>query len=606
MDSYFIKAISQELQELLPGSQIGKPWLKDSLCLIIPSITPKEQRVFLSCSCHPSLPLLYLSEQKSPKLHREPEQTEVLFQKYLTRATITEVYPLDLERVLFFRLEKKGRLHFASLEHSKMNLIVEMTGRNSNIILTNEQNIILAALRYVPSQRNRFRQILQGQSYQPPPVQKKKVQEIDQKEFFELLDQKPVSAQSNQISMESYLQQHLGGLDPLIIREICFRSLQEDTIFPVREITAQDNIWQILQEIISLYRQGAFSPRIIFPNEGPPRLSAIPLSHLCSAGQQEDFIFESPSLAARQFEIIQSERMALSQLRSQLEHGILDTLNRLNSRLCGLIDDQKEAERAEEYRQKGDLIMAHLRQVEKGQTVLVAENFYTSTSGDNLTIALDPTLTPIQNAQHYYKLYHKGKKAVALIQHRLQATEERIFSISHFREIIMNLKDLSELEEWRNKLKIEGLLSQDCTNLNLKSNSSSSTTKTGQGIPGKNIRKLLSLDGLQILIGKNDRGNDTIVCSIAQKHDLWFHAQDVAGSHVLLRNPQRLETPPLTSLQQAASLAAYYSKARKDTKVMIDYTQARYVTKPKGAKPGLVIVHQKKSILVTPTQASRS
>jgi len=113
------------------------------------------------------------------------------------------------------------------------------------------------------------------------------------------------------------------------------------------------------------------------------------------------------------------------------------------------------------------------------------------------------------------------------------------------------------------------------------------------------MRKYISVDGFEILVGKNDRGNDALTSKIARKHDLWFHAQDMPGSHVLIRNPQRLEQIPFPTIRQAASLAAYFSKARKDTKIMVDYTFAKYVTKPKGFKPGLVLVNQKKSILVS-------
>ncbi len=115
----------------------------------------------------------------------------------------------------------------------------------------------------------------------------------------------------------------------------------------------------------------------------------------------------------------------------------------------------------------------------------------------------------------------------------------------------------------------------------------------------KDIRQYVSVDGFEILVGKNDRGNDALTCKIARKHDLWLHAQDMPGSHVLIRNPARLDQIPFPTIRQAASLAAYFSKARNDTKIMVDYTFAKYVTKPKGFKPGLVLVKQKKSILVS-------
>jgi predicted ribosome quality control (RQC) complex YloA/Tae2 family protein len=129
---------------------------------------------------------------------------------------------------------------------------------------------------------------------------------------------------------------------------------------------------------------------------------------------------------------------------------------------------------------------------------------------------------------------------------------------------------------------------------------SSSQQRPGERSVFKDVRRYLSVDGLEILVGKTDRGNDTLTGKIAQKNDLWFHTQDVPGSHVLVRNPERLPQLPFPTIRQAASLAAYFSKARKDTKVAVDYTFRKYITKPKGAKPGLVLVMQKHSILVAP------
>ncbi|MDQ1318483.1 MAG: hypothetical protein QG588_2145, partial [Candidatus Poribacteria bacterium] len=153
--------------------------------------------------------------------------------------------------------------------------------------------------------------------------------------------------------------------------------------------------------------------------------------------------------------------------------------------------------------------------------------------------------------------------------------------------------------EYADLLKEKGLLHSD-DGRKFPSSQRTGDKQTAGRVALKDIRRYVSVDGLEILVGKNDRGNDSLTCKIAQKDDLWFHTQDVPGSHVLVRNPQRLPQIPFSTILQAASLAAHYSKARKDTKVAVDYAFKKYITKPKGARPGLVLMTQKSTVLVPP------
>jgi predicted ribosome quality control (RQC) complex YloA/Tae2 family protein len=241
---------------------------------------------------------------------------------------------------------------------------------------------------------------------------------------------------------------------------------------------------------------------------------------------------------------------------------------------------------------------------------LEAENFFDPRQSACITIPLDPLLTPAQNAQAYYKKYTKAKKSLDIVLQRLEAAQEEIDFLLSLHAGIEAESSLPLLHEHAELLKEKGFLSLDegrkfpASQRAGERQTAEKQAAAGKQISGrvslKDIRRYMSVDGLEILVGKNDRGNDALTCRIAQKDDLWFHTQDVPGSHVLVRNPQRLSRIPFSTVLQAASLAAYYSKARKDTKVAVDYAFKKYITKPKGARPGLVLMTQKSTVLVPP------
>jgi len=581
MDSFFVKAIGMELQTKIIGAKIGKLWLDGPFRLIIPLLN-LEEKAYLYCSCLPSLPILYLTEKKILCKEKGPEQTELLLRKYLTGALITEVQLIDIERILLFHLQRDTQGQGFPSEHPKMRLIIEIMGRNGNIILTNDQDKILAALRYVPAYKSRYRHILLGDIYKFPPLLKIAPHILDKSAFFEL--QKSFDGT---ISLEKFLQQKIAGLSPALAAEICCRAKNK------KKVHGEKNaLWEAFSEIVHIYQQGLFSPRICYLKRDTARLCPFSFAHYAHS-TIPDQIFTSAGKAAEHFENIQLQQNDFNSLQSLLLQKIRQSLTKAKSRQSALIKDNQKANSAEEYRQQADIIMANLSRIKKGQNHLEAENFYSSQEpAPSISIPLDPLLTPTQNAQHYYKRYTKAKKSLDYIKPRLESTVQNITFLSSMQKKIDDENQLSGLEEYKNILRNKKIIHPE------KGTSSDSQTSAAKSLL-KDIRQYVSVDGFEILVGKNDRGNDALTCKIARKHDLWFHAQDMPGSHVLIRNPARLEQIPFPTIKQAASLAAYFSKARKDTKIMVDYTFAKYVTKPKGFKPGLVLVKQKKSILVS-------
>lgn len=333
-----------------------------------------------------------------------------------------------------------------------------------------------------------------------------------------------------------------------------------------------------------------------------------------------DQVFKSASEAAGYFERIEQKYGAAQALRDLLGQKVRLALERAKVRQSALENDFQKADQAQEYRQKGDIITAHLHRLKKGMDQLEAENFFDLRQLTSITIPLDPLLTPVQNAQAYYKKYAKAKKSLDIVMQRLEAVQEEIDFLLSLQGKIEAEGTLSLLHEYADLLKEKGIFQPEGRNFpasqrtgtaekqNAGRQNTSRLNAGGQHARGQNggrtalkdIRRYMSVDGLEILVGKNDRGNDALTCRVAQKDDLWFHTQDVPGSHVLVRNPERLSQIPFSTVLQAASLAAYYSKARNDTKVAVDYTFRKYITKPKGARPGLVLMTRKSTVLVPP------
>ncbi|MEW5801517.1 MAG: NFACT family protein [bacterium] len=654
MDSFFIKALGQELKSAITGARVGMPFLEDPFRIIFP-LTVSGKKVYLYCSCHPSLPVLYLMEEEPPcKEEKGHDQAETLIQKYLTGADITEIRVVEMERILILRLQIDRRHRDLPPEYPAMYLIFELIGRYANVIVTAEQGAglsaepaslidsakntrpsaaivpsvtteplptgkspatmgkILVALRYVPAYKNRYRQILLGHPYRFPPPPKGKADPLSQTEetFFRFLE-----AYECTIPLPEFLHQHMAGLDLLVAREICQRArIRSDN----RRDNGRDKIheekkslWTAFQEVLDIYREGIFSPRILHFDNGSVRLFSFPLDkHPDRPGQEgkerseeyieehSDSVFQSASEAARHFERIEQKHDAAQVLRDFLRQRIRLALERVRSRQSALEEDFMKADQAEEYRQKGDIITANLHQLKKGMDHLEAENFFDPRQSALITIPLDPLLTPAQNAQSYYRKYTKAKKSADIVLQRLEAAQEEAAFLSSLKDKIEAESRLPLLHEHESLLREKGFLHLEGSQASISQRTAG--RRSDERSVFKDIRRYVSTDGMEILVGKNDRGNDALTCKIAQKDDLWLHTQDVAGSHVLIRNPERLSQIPFSTILQAASLAAYFSKARKDTKVAVDYAFRKYITKPKGARPGLVLMTRKSTVLVPP------
>jgi predicted ribosome quality control (RQC) complex YloA/Tae2 family protein len=486
---------------------------------------------------------------------------------------------MGTDRIIRFQLEKQSRVGTAR----RVFLIVELIGRNSNIILVDKDNgLIIDALRRVTHQMSRFRQILPKVAYLPPPPQTRLNPQTDSlPEFKEM-----ICSDSDQTVVHA-LVGTIVGMSVSTAREVAFRSgvdWEEKPIF-----LSKEKLLELWENICSLYRKSWDGKAFIIFDE---KKSPVDFCAFDSGWVLAEQKLQVSSLSkaveyfcARRFE---------TQRKEQLQQSISTSLNKAllfcRTKLKRLKEELTEAQEAESLKIKGEILTANLSQIKKGQAEVKLSNFY-DPQGQEVSIVLDPELSPIENARRYFRRYRKLRKGRNITAERLAQERKRAEELEGYCKQAETLTDYVDLLALRDELAQNGYLKIE--------------------IPGKkrakegkkeNIapRRYLTSTGWTVLVGRTDRENDILTLRLAAPDDLWFHAQGSPGSHVVLRRKDRKSEPDKTTLEETAALAAYWSKARGAETVPVSYTLAKYVRKPRGAKPGTVTISREKTLFVNP------
>lgn len=272
---------------------------------------------------------------------------------------------------------------------------------------------------------------------------------------------------------------------------------------------------------------------------------------------------------------------ALKQKAGDMEHHLQGELAKNRGKLEKFIESIQDTREAEQFRLYGELITAHLHQIQKGLTEVSLPNFYENM--EPVTIPLDPGLSPLENAQAYFKKYNKVKKSIPILEEQIRLTQTEI---AYLEGVLLQIRqsNWNELDEIREELEQEGYLK------------AKQKGKAAKKRPPVRLEHYRSSDEVEILVGKNNRQNDYLTMKLASSSDTWLHTKDIPGSHVVIRS----KSPSETTLREAAHLAAYFSKGRESSQVPVDYTLIKNVWKPNGAKPGFVLYEKQKTIYVTP------
>lgn len=538
-DGFFLHHLTKELQdELLYGriQKVNQPFEHE----LVLTIRNNRKNYKLLLSAHPVFGRLQITKTdfQNPQT---PNTFTMIMRKYLQGAVIENIIQIENDRVLEIAFSNKNEIG----DNIKVTLVVEIMGKHSNIILIDKaESKIIESIKHIGFSQNSYRTILPGSTYIAPP-------KTDAKNPFTVSDEKLFEI----LQTEDLAPRHLQKL---------FQGLGRDT--------AENLAAQLSDDKLKQFR--AFFARPVQPNMTDKSFAAVPFD---KSGQT----FDSLSELLDVFYQDKAERDRVNQQSSDLIHRVQTELDKNIKKLAKQEKELAATENAEEFRQKGELLTTYLSMVPNNQDQVELDNYYTN---EKITIALDKSLTPNQNAQRYFKKYQKLKEAVKHLTGLIEETKHTITYLESV-ETALSHASISDIEDIREELVETGFVKRRTRDKRHKR---------------KKPEQYLASDGKTIImVGRNNLQNDELTFKMAKKGELWFHAKDIPGSHVLIKDNLNPSDEVKTD---AAELAAYYSKARLSNLIQVDMIEAKKLNKPTGAKPGFVTYTGQKTLRVTPTE----
>lgn len=577
LDGLVIHSIVDELHKKLLGGKIDKVYQPENDEVVLHIRNNKENfKLVLSCSA--SNPRVYLASNYKKENPINAPMFCMLFRKYIQGGNIVDISQIGFERIIKISVESFDELK----EKTTKDIIIEIMGRHSNIILTHSfDNKIIDSAKRIPPSVSRVRQILPGQIYVLPPEQDKlnPIDEVSLNLFIDTL------TSFNGPIFKAIYSKFL-GISPVVAKEICFRANIDENIL-IDEISSND-ISKIYKEFYSLFKSikdNMYNPSMVIDESIDKVLdfSCINLSQFSNLSIIND---DSISKILENYYVTKDIKDRIHQRSSDLRKSISIKLDRLYNKLNKQEKELIESENAEIYKVKGELITSYIYMIEKGMKSIEVANFY-DPEYKNIIISLNPNFTPSENAQKYFKKYNKMKTAKKEITSQIEITKEEIDYLENIILSIENCENLAELMDIREELSKVGYL-------RTKNNSKRETKLTTKP------HEFISSNGFKILVGKNNKQNDHLTLKIASNEDIWMHTKNIPGSHVIIKTEGK-EVPDET-IFEGAMLAAFFSKSKMSSQVPVDYTKKKNVKKPNGSKPGMVIYETNSTIYVTPTE----
>lgn len=574
LDGIVIAALVKELRDTLLGGHIQKIAMpeKNELLLTVKNHAAQHR---LLISCEASLPLLYLQAENKPSPLTAPGFA-MLLRKHIGSGKITAVEQLGLERIVRIETTQLNELG----DIAPRALYTELMGKYSNIIFTDEDDVILDSMRRVPASVSSLREVLPGRPYfVPEKLQKTKPLELSETDFTAAL-----TAQGS-LPLDRALSSAFSGISSLIAQEVLFRtSLEPREVFDGLSAEKRNALYSVFSSLMEAVRTERFEPVMYLRDEVPVEFSALPLETLKAEGL-EARRYTSVSELLYSYYALRAESSRMRQKSSDLRRLVQNHLERSQRKRILQEKQLADSQKKEKYRVYGDLLNSYAYQIPAGADHYVAENFYDENRP--LRIPLDKNLSPAENAKKYFDRYAKLKRTELAVGAELEKTvqeEAHLASVLTALELATEESDLAEIREELAAFQY---------------------VKRQRAQKGKRPQKIQShplhfrsSDGFDIYVGKNNYQNEELTFKVASGSDWWFHAKGMPGSHVIVKaNGQEL---PDRCFEEAAALAAYYSKGRDQDKVEIDYLQRRNVKKVNGAPPGFVIYHSNWSMMAKP------
>jgi predicted ribosome quality control (RQC) complex YloA/Tae2 family protein len=560
MDLFILHGIVHELQEEIVGGFITKIYQMNRTDLLFRMRRQGEEKQLI-ISTHPDFFRLHLTAKKYANPLVPPRFCTYL-RKHITGARINEIAHAPYERIVRIALQRRLDAGVAR----DLVLVGELISKGSNLLLL-EKGKILDCLHFHRPERGTPRPAAPGLDYIPPPApDRPPADQMTAEKMAQIAEAPPGDRWKG-------LVQNVAGLSPLLAREVEFGS-----------DGSAAGLWENFRRVVERYATCAFEPRIVSLLGNKKVLCPFPFKILEPA-VEEAYPSMNRAADAYYFETVMGRQMA-DQKRS-LSRRLKLLISRLQKRGENLHGDLEKFEQEMEGKALGEILTANFPRLKKGMKEVEVLD-YRKDPPQPVLIALDESLEPAGNVQRYFKRYKKAKRGIEMAAERIRVTEAEIAYLETVLFQVEEAEDGEELENIRGELEAQRILPA----------SKKRKTAKEKREPAIPVRKLRSSEGLDIFCGKHNVGNDYLLRKIAKENDLWFHAQGLPGSHVVIRVERR--QPKFQSILEAATIAAFYSRGRDSGRTAVDYTEVKNLRKPKGARPGMVTYFHQKTILVEP------
>lgn len=508
---------------------------------------------------------------------RVPPMFCMLMRKLLSSGRLVDIRQEGQERVLMLDFDSSNEMG----DIVRITLAVEIMGRHSNLIVLDGEGKIIDAQKRVGIEMSSVRPVLPGMLYTPPPRD-------NRLSLFTLTKQelKNAIAQNAGVELSKALLRAIEGLSPVFARECALRCADDSIAAGSLDDEGTDRLFMFLTRQADLLKRNENKFTVLKAQDG--LLKDFCFTDITQYGELYERIY-FPS-ACETLDYFYTERditARMKQRASDLYRFLQNTKERIARRTANQKQELLECADRDKLKIYGDLLMASLYNFKKGDESVTVGNYYEEGCPE-VRIELDKRLTPSQNAQRYYNEYRKAdtaeKKLTALIAHG----EEELRYIESVFDNLTRAVSETDIDELRIELHEQGYLR------------SAKLSKGAKNVKTQPPYRFISSDGFEIRVGRNNKQNDKLTCKDSEKLDIWLHVKDITGSHVII-STKGGEVPDET-IMQAAQIAAYYSSARSSSQVPVDYTLVKYVKKPNGAKPGMVIFTNNRTLYVKPDE----
>lgn len=565
-DGITISALVAEFNDKLLNGRLYKIAQTESDELLLTIKNGKNQYRLL-ISANASLPLIYLTDKNKPAPLTAPNFC-MLLRKHINNGRIISITQPGLERIVDFEIQHLDELGDIKTKH----LIIELMGKHSNIIFVNE-GTILDSIKHVNSIMSSVRQVLPGKEYFIPHTSEKlNPLDIEKEVFFKTVFSKPMP-------LSKAIYTSFTGISPTIAENICYEG-KFDSSMPanVLEHGDQNIVWMYFYQLINKVKNCDFIPTIYEKNGKPEEYGVTILSTYSDCTTTS---FESISTLLETYYSKKNLYTRMRQKSVDLRKIVTNALERDNKKYNIQLKQLKDTEKKDKFKEYGDLLTTYGYSIKEGSKEFETVNYY---NGETVKITLDPTISPIENAKKYFNKYSKLKRTSEALETIIVETKNSIDYLESINVAIDMATTEDDLKAINEELVQTGFIKKKHTNKKAKNNS-------------KPLH-FISSDGFDIYVGKNNIQNEHLTFKVATGNDWWFHSKSFPGSHVIVKcNNQEL---PDNTFEEAARLAAFYSKGSNQDKVEIDYIQKKHVKKVAGAMPGFVIYHTNYSMIAEP------